>query len=346
MSRRLAFLDTAPGEARGVVTVDGRPERLLLRRDDDDLRLMLGARHVARVSDVEPALATAFLELEGGAQAVLPFRPDERPVRGAAVEVEVRSEPRRDKLAAVRWLGAAEGSPRLIAPPPQLAEQLLALAPDEPARLGSEARAAADEAEAEAFEVLHPLPGGGSIAIEPTRALTAIDVDLGTRKGADAKRVTRQTNLAAVSVAARLLRLKGLGGLVVIDLAGRGHDGTALLAAARAAFVSDNPGVAFGPISRFGTLELTIPRRTAPVLELLCDAGGGPSDRTLAQRLIRRVQSEAEAQPGARLVARCAPHIAVAAQRLAPQLAHLIGARFVIEASDVASREQIEVVAR
>ena len=61
--------------------------------------------------------------------------------------------------------------------------------------------------------------GGGDIAIEPTRALTAIDVDLSDRKGGDAKRVTRQANLAALGMAARLLRLKGLGGIVVIDLA-------------------------------------------------------------------------------------------------------------------------------
>src|SRR5205823_3914164 len=84
-------------------------------------------------------------------------------------------------------------------------------------------------------EVLHPLPGGGALAVEPTRALTAIDVDLGDRKGADAKRLTRAANLAAIELAARLLRLKSLGGIVVIDLVGRGHDAKALLAAARLA---------------------------------------------------------------------------------------------------------------
>ena len=343
MSERRAYLDVSPGEVRGVVTLDGRPERLLLRRDDDDLRLALGARHVARVADVEPALATAFLDLGGGEQAILSFKPDARPVRGQSLEVEVRSEPRRGKLAVVRAIGAAEGAPKMLAPPPDIAEQLQALVPAATPVEGRAAREMADEAEAEALEVLHPLPGGGTLSIEPTRALTALDVDLGARKGADAKRVTRQANLAAFGAAARLLRLKGLGGIVVIDLAGRGHDGNALLAAARATFAPDNPGVAIGPVGRFGTMEISLPRRGRPVLERLCREDGAPSDRTLAQRLIRRLQAEAEAQPGARLVATCAPAVAEAAAAAAAQLTAVIGARFRIEPDAALMRERIEV---
>jgi hypothetical protein len=48
--------------------------------------------------------------------------------------------------------------------------------------------------------------------------------------------------MAALSLAARILRLKGLGGIVVFDLVGRGHDGQALVTAARNAFAADNPG--------------------------------------------------------------------------------------------------------
>src|SRR5205085_11837263 len=128
------------------------------------------------------------------------------------------------RLAVARELGRGGGAPRLLAPPPEVEAILRAIVRDVDLVEGPEARAAADEAEAEALETVHPLPGGGALAIEPTRALTAIDVDLGERKGADAKRVTRQANLSALTEAARLLRLKGLGGLVVVDLVGRGHD--------------------------------------------------------------------------------------------------------------------------
>jgi hypothetical protein len=346
MSRRRIFLDDAPGEARGVVTLDDRPERLLIWRDGDDPRLALGARVAARVAEVEPAIATAFLDLGGGAEAILPFRPEERPLRGQLIEGEIRSEPRHAKLATVRLIGRCEGEPRLLADPPTIADQLQAIAPGVDLVLGQVALTVADEAEAEAMEVEHALPGGGVVSIEPTRALTAVDVDVGSRKGADAKRVTRQANLTALGAAARLLRLKGLGGLVVIDLAGRGHDGAALLAAARTAFAPDNPGVAIGPVGRFGTMEMTIPRRTRPVLERLCGPEGAVSDRTLAQRLVRRLRSEAQAQPGARLRGVCAPQVAAIAQPLVALLAEVVGARVEVLAEPAFDRGRLEVAVR
>src|SRR4051794_25157618 len=345
MSERRIYLDPGIGETRGVVTLDGRPERLLLRRDDDDPRLMLGARLIARVASLEPALGTAFLDLGGGAEAILPFRPDARPVRGEALDVEIRGEPRRGKLAVARAVGSGEGAPRLVAPAPDLAADLEALVHGAKLVEGRAARDVADEAEAEALETIHALPGGGDIAIETTRALTAVDVDLSDRKGGDAKRVTRQANLAALGMAARLLRLKGLGGIVVIDLVGRGHDGNALLAAARAAFGPDNPGVSIGPVGRFGTMELSLPRRTRPLAERLCREDGALTDRTLAQDLIRRLQREAAAQPGARFLARCAPGVANAAAPLATQLAERIGARFSIAGEAAWPRERLEVTA-
>ena len=71
----------------------------------------------------------------------------------------------------------------------------LAMRTDELRALGMSAA----DAEAEALEIVHPLPGGGDIAIEPTRALTSIDVDLGERKGQDSKRAARHANLAAIA---------------------------------------------------------------------------------------------------------------------------------------------------
>ena len=342
MSQRTLFLDRSIGESRGVVLLDGEPERLLIERDGDDLSTRLGARHVGRVRKVEPAFASAFVDL-GGVEALLSFKPDARPVEGAALEVEIRTEPRAGKLATVRAIGPAQGAPRLLAVAPSLSEQLQAFARDTEIVEGREARQVADEAEAEVLETIHRLPGGGDIAIEQTRALVSVDVDIGERKGNDVKRVTRHANMAALSTAARLLRLKGMGGIVVFDLVGRGHDGNALLTAARAAFGPDNPGVAIGPVGRFGTMEMTIPRRTAPLSDILCDAGGGLSDRTLALRLIRAIETEGASQPGARLEARCHPATAKAAGPYAERLAGKIGARFTITPQDGLARTRIEV---
>jgi Ribonuclease G/E len=343
MSQRRAFLDRGVAEVRGVVTLDDRPERLLIRRDGDDPRLTIGARLVARVASLEPVLATAFLDLGDGVEAILPFKADAKPVRGQSIEVEIRGEPRRGKLAVARLIGAGEGAPRLLVPPPDIETELRGLVRDTGIVEGREARMIADEAEAEVLEILHPLAGGGLVAVEPTRALTAIDVDLSDRKGGDAKRVTRQANLAAIALAARLLRLKGLGGIVVLDLVGRGHDGAALMAAARAAFGPDNPGVSIGPVGRFGTMELSLPRRTRPLAEILCREDGQLSDRTLAQQLVRRLQAEGEAQSGARLVAICAPDIARAAGPLVAQLAERLGARFSLRPDPGFSRIRLEV---
>jgi Ribonuclease G/E len=260
MSERRLYLDEGAGERRGVVTLDGRPERLLIERDGDLAVQALGAIVVARVRALDRANALAFLDLGSGDDAVLNLTRETGPiVEGQALEVEIRAEARRGKGASVRLIGPAEGAPRLVTAAPALEARLQAFAPQADIRGGAVARSVADGAQEEALATTFPLPGGGSVAIEPTRALTAVDVDLGAGAGAEGKRAARAANLAALGQAARVLRLKGLGGLVVIDLVGRAHDAPALLAAARAAFGPDNPGVAMGAVSRFGTLELTVP---------------------------------------------------------------------------------------
>ncbi len=347
MSQRRAYLDVGVGETRGVVTLDGRPERLLIARDGDAARQALGAEVVGRVRKVERALGLAFLDLGEGPDAVLNLRPEMGRIgEGQALHLEIRGEARAGKGASVRLVGEAEGSPRLIAAAPSIEAELAALASEHPLVTGSAAREAADRAQGEALETVFPLPGGGSIAIERTRALVAVDVDVGERPGAEAKRTTRAANLAALGAAARILRLKGEGGLVVIDLAGRGHDGPALLAAARNAFAPDNPGVAFGPVSRFGTLELTIPRRRRSVAERLLDEAGRPTARTLALGLVRATEREALADPGARLVARAAPDVAEAATPYLKGLADRFGARLELVADPARPRDVFEVRAK
>ena len=344
MSGRQYFLDKGVGETRGVVTLEGRPERLLIERDGDNPITALGARSVARVRSVEKAIGVAFLDLPGGVEALYSLRAEELPpVRGASVEVEIRTEARQDKLATLRLIGPAEGEPRLLQAAPDVEAEIRDLARMAKVVEGFGAREAADAAEAEALDTIHPLPGGGSIAVEPTRALTSIDVDLGGRPGSDTKRAARMANLTAIGAAARLLRLKGLGGLVVFDFVGRGHDGKALLGAARAAFGPDNPGVAIDQISRFGTLTLTVPRRRRPILDLLTDETGALTPLTVALRLARRLEREGRADPGGRLAAACSPAVLDAFESLRAGVTDKLGARFVVEARPGWSNDRLEV---
>ncbi len=344
MTERRLYLDVGAGETRGVVTLDGRPERLLLARDGDLDVQALGARLTARVRALDRANALAFLDLGSGPDAVLNLSREAGAItEGQALEVEIRTEARQGKGATARLLGPAEGPPRLLAPAPTIEEQLIGFASHADILTGPVARSVADGAQEEALATVFALPGGGSVAIEPTRALVAVDVDLGARPGAEAKRATRAANFAALGVAARVLRLKGLGGLVVIDLVGRGHDAPALVSAARAAFGPDNPGVALGAVSRFGTLELTVPRRARPVLDTLTDEHGEISVLTEALGLVRAIEREAIADGGGRFVGVAAPEVADAAAPSVIMLAARLGGRITVRGEVGRARGQSQV---
>jgi Ribonuclease G/E len=339
MAERRIYIDRSPGEVRAAIAVGGRAERLLIERDGDAWP-RLGTRARARVALVDRSLGLAMLDLGQGREATLRLKADRAPpVQGQSLDVEIAIEPQGGKPAVARVLGEAG-----VAEDLSLEARLAALAPGASLTEGLRARAFIDAAEDEAVAVEHALPGGGSIAIEPTRALVAVDIDLGSGGGRDAKRAARQANLTALAELGRLLRLKALGGLVVVDLVGRGHDGQALARAAQTAFAADQPGVVLGPVTKFGTLELALPRRYRPVREILCGRDGRPTDRTLALRLVRAIEREGAADPGARLRVACAPDIAAAATGPAAALAGIIGARFEVVADPAKARDAWDIV--
>ena len=337
MSERRYFLDRSPGERRAVVTLDGRPERLFIERDGEGAP-RLGARYAARVRRVDRVLGMAFLDLGGDGEAVAALGRASLG-EGQAVEVEITAEPRRDKAAIASVHGPATSGVGLLQAGPTAAERLEALADGGAIVEGDAARQAADEAEEAVLVVEHSLPGGGTIAIEPTRALVAIDVDQGTRGGQDRARVVQQTNLTAIREGARLLRLKGLGGLVVFDLVGQGQAGEALAAEAKRAFATDQPGVVIGPVSRLGTLTLALPQRRTPVADLLLDSDGRPSARSVAQRLVREVVREGRSDPGALFDVVCAPDVAEVLQPLLIAL----GPRFDVTAEVGRARSDTDI---
>ena len=343
MTERRLYLDAGPGESRGVVTLDGRPERLLIERSTDQ-GLGAGAQIIGRVRRMERAMASAFIDLGEGPDGVLTLSGEAaRLAEGAFAAFEVTSPARLDKGPVVRLIGPDPGPVRHLLAAPSLESQLKALAPGQALITTTLARELADLAQAQVLEIEHALPGGGTIAIEPTRALTAIDVDLGARTGGDPRRAARQANFAALAHGARLLRLKGLGGLVVFDLVGKGLDGAAISTAAKLAFDPDQPGVSIGPISRFGTLELALPRRQTPLLEVLCDLEGRPSSQTLAFKLLRMAEDAGRADPGGRLQLVCHPAVAEQASSLSPHLAARIGQRYEIVGRAELARDHLDV---
>ena len=343
--KRALYLDVGIGETRGVVTLDGRPERLLVERAGDMNVQKLGAVVVARARRIDRTLSSVFLDLGEGPDAVLPLNVGVGLNEGAAIEIEITAEAHAEKGPSVRLIGRTEGPTRLLHAAPALETRLADFAPGAAIVTGDRAREAADIAEAQAMTIEHALPGGGSLAIEPTRALIAVDVDLGAASG-DAKRRVRAVNMAAIDQAARLLRLKALAGLIAIDLVGVGHDGAAIAAAAKAAFAPDEPGVSIGPVSRFGLLQLVTPRRSRPVREVLCGPGDAPTPLTAALRLLRVLEREGRADGGARLVATCAPDVAAALSPYMGDLTGRLGGRVEILTNDKSDPDRFEVTAR
>ncbi len=305
IGRRSAWVDVSPGETRAAVFLDGRAERLLIVREDDPTP-RLGARYAARVEAVSARMGLARLAM-GEVAGTLRLRPSSvMPTVGERIEVEVVAEPARGKPAAFRLVGPASSVEGMTRPPATLEQRLAALGCQDWAS-GDAARAQVDAAQAEALAIEHIGPGGVNLAIQPTRALTAVDVDL-AETGA-AVSVSR-ANLSALSETAWLLRLKAIGGLVAIDLIGFPKDGRRLHAAAVEAFAPDGPDVAIAAVSRFGVMELAKPWGVQPLGEQLLDGEGRLSLRTVAHDLVRALERQGRFDPGARLVGTCAPDVA------------------------------------
>lgn len=325
MSAIEAFLDETPGETRGVVVRDGRFEHILIDREDDTPEHRLGARVAGRVVEVHAGLKGAFVDLGVAAHGFLPLRGGARVGEGDRIEVEISAEPRERKGPALRLVGPATGAPRLLRAGPTVREALAMLAPGVEPVTGAAAIEAGMQAEETAAGGGGLFPDTGlDLMVERTRALVAVDLDLapapGVQTGAKAR---ERANRQGLAEAARLLRLKRWAGLVAVDLVGTGHDGAAVLAAARRAF-GDEPGIAYGPVSRFGLLQLTLPWGRTPLEEVFNGADGRRRADQRAQDVVRALRLALLRDTAApRIRATCAPDEA----RLAAPLVARLGPR-------------------
>ncbi len=111
-----------------------------------------------------------------------------------------------------------------------------------------------------AFQREVRLPSGGAIVIDPTEALTSIDINSArATKGADIEETALNTNLEAADEIGRQLRLRDLGGLFVIDFIDMtpARNQREVENRLKEAMKQDRARVQLGRISRFGLLELS-----------------------------------------------------------------------------------------
>ena len=154
-----------------------------------------------------------------------------------------------------------------------------------------------------AFQREVRLPSGGSIVIDPTEALVSIDINSArATRGSDIEETALNTNLEAADEVARQLRLRDMGGLVVIDfidmLSSRNQ--RAVENRVRDALAIDRARVQVGRISRFGLLEMSRQRlrpslgETSAIVCPRCTGQGTIRDtKSLALSILRLMEEEA-----------------------------------------------------
>jgi len=154
-----------------------------------------------------------------------------------------------------------------------------------------------------AFQRQVSLPSGGAVVIDHTEALISIDINSAkATKGVDIEETALQTNIEASNEIARQLRLRDIGGLIVIDfidmLANKNQ--RQVEQTLRNALKVDRARVQIGRISRFGLLEMSR-QRLRPALaesrEITCPRCSGQgtikSVEVLALSMLRLIEEEA-----------------------------------------------------
>lgn len=306
----------SPGEIRAVALLEDLSVDVVVERPG--VGCAIGDVYRGRVTARVPAMAGAFVALGNGQDGFLPDSAGAAAAsEGMSVQVRIIREAQGGKgprLAGVTGPAVDPGPPGRLARGPGAIEQLSALHPEAQiavntpsllaaarARFGGRVSldcAAFDDAVETELEQLAvpviPLPGGGRMMIEPTSALVAIDVDLGSAaSGRERKQAAHlAANTAAIAEVARQIRLRSLGGPIVVDVAGLSPRGRQALAPAFTTALADDPAQArFLGFSALGLAEILRPRTRTPLHELLGSAHGA------ALAALRAVARQVDADP-------------------------------------------------
>lgn len=326
-------LQYLPGETRAFLEEDGRLEGLAILRDSGPLAL--GTLLLGRVRRLDRRLNAAFVALPQGPDGFLPL--SEAPatlsegtllaLRVTRVAAEDKGPRLTGKLESRERAPASGDEPRVLQRGgsllPALAARAALVRADDPAAFalvpegmerqllpaGLPEQAAWDQAIDALLQPEVALEGGGSLIVETGRTLCAIDVNLGSGEAA-------AVNEAAARALARQLRLRALGGRVVIDFLDSHESGkrAAVERTLKEALAQDPERVKTLGWSRGGLYELTR-RRSQPALhEILLEPAGDYGNRrkraaTLAFEALRALAAAARARPAAALALSVAPAV-------------------------------------
>jgi ribonuclease G len=202
-----------------------------------------------------------------------------------------------------------------------------------------------------------PLPSGGWITIEGTEALTAVDVNSGSFTASTGLEETSlRVNMEAADEIGRQVRLRGIGGLIVVDfihLADAANIERVLDTLAES-LSKDHTPTQISPMSEFGLVEITRKRVRDPLVKLMseccrsCSGHGRKRTReSVALEIIRSVERAAVAAPGRPIGVRAAAEVVRwlddHGDEVRAALARRGAARVMFETNDAFAREGFDV---
>jgi ribonuclease G len=207
----------------------------------------------------------------------------------------------------------------------------------------------------EALSATLALSGGGSVRFEATQAGMLIDVDTGTPETGSPERTGLMANLAAAGTIARQIRLRNLGGGIVVDFVGLdSRSAREKVRAALAEVLAPDPA-APQPLgwTRLGHFELVRPRRNRPLAEALLEPRSGgalvKTAVTVSHEALRALRRATRAQPGRQWRVTVAPEVAAALAGPVADALRLAEQRFArgiaIEADSGYQRERFQISA-
>lgn len=182
-----------------------------------------------------------------------------------------------------------------------------------------------------------PLPCGGWITIETTEALTAVDVNSGSFiQSGGLEETSLAVNLEAAAEVGRQIRLRGIGGLIVVDFIhlGDGANAARVIGTLEQSLSFDRAPMQISPMTEFGIVAITRKRLREPLARrtsIACTACGGvgraSSPDCVALEILRRVEQEAAANPGTEQIVTAAPEVVAWLNRHAAEIAPALSRR-------------------
>lgn len=209
-----------------------------------------------------------------------------------------------------------------------------------------------------ALQAVTPLKSGGYLVFDQTEAMTTIDINTGGFVGhRNLEETIYKTNLEATQAIARQLRLRNLGGIIIvdfIDMADEEHRRRVMSSFERA-LDRDHAKITVTPISQLGLIEMTRKRTTESLERRLCVScpicdgrGTIKSSETVCLEIFREIMRSSRQFEASKLMVLASPNVVerILDEQSATvaELEELIGKSIRFQQEDQYSQEQFDVV--